>query len=252
MEVWTFMTEILAHRGYSAKFPENTMIAFRGAEYANADGVELDVQLSKDGEVVVIHDEKLNRTTTGKGYVKDFTLQELKKMDAGVLFPDIKEKQTIPTLEEVFTWLTTNKLTCNVELKNGVFRYEGMEEKVIQLIHQYELTERIVISSFNHYSIVHCYRLAPEIEIAPLLSEGLYMPWVYAASIQAKGFHPHYLAASNEVIGDSLESGISVRPYTVNKEAEMKRLFQINCTAIITDDPTIAVKLRDKYKKDKA
>lgn len=246
------MTEVIAHRGYSAKYPENTMIAFHEAEYANADGVELDVQLSKDGEVVVIHDEKLNRATSGKGYVKDFTLQELKKLNAGVLFPDLKEKQTIPTLEEVFAWLTTNTLTCNVELKNGVFRYEGMEEKVIQLIRKYDLSERIVISSFNHYSIVHCYRLAPEIEIAPLLSEGLYMPWVYAASIQAKGFHPHYLSVPNEVIGLSLESGIAVRPYTVNKEAEMERLFQINCTAFITDDPTKAVKLRNKYKKDKA
>lgn len=246
------MTEVIAHRGYSAKFPENTMIAFHEAEYANADGIELDVQLSKDGEVVVIHDEKLNRTTSGKGYVKDFTLQELKKLDAGVLFPNLSEKQTIPTLEEVFAWLATNTLICNVELKNGVFRYEGMEEKVIKLIRQYDLSKRTIISSFNHYSIVHCYRLAPEVEIAPLLSEGLYMPWIYAASIRAKGFHPRYLAAPNEVISLSLESGIAVRPYTVNKEVEMERLFQINCTAFITDDPTIAVKLRDKYKKDKA
>lgn len=246
------MTEVIAHRGYSAKFPENTMKAFREAEYANADGVELDVQLSKDGEVVVIHDEKLNRTTNGKGYVKDFTLEELKKLDAGILFPDLKEKQTIPTLKEVLAWLNTNSITCNIELKNGVFRYEGMEEKVIQLVWDYNLSERIVLSSFNHYSIVHCYRLAPEIEIAPLLSEGLYMPWVYAASIQAKGYHPHYLAAHNEVIAPSLESGIAVRPYTVNKEEEMERLFKIKCSAFITDDPTKAIELRKKYKKDKA
>ncbi len=246
------MTEVIAHRGYSAKFPENTMKAFKEAENANADGIELDIQLSKDGEVVVIHDEKLNRTTSGKGYVKDFTLQELKKLDAGILFPDLKEKQTIPTLEEVLAWLTTNTLTCNIELKNGVFRYQGMEEKVIQLIRDYSLSTRVVFSSFNHYSIVHCYRLAPEIEIAPLLSEGLYMPWVYSASIQAKGFHPHYLAAPNEVIAASLEAGIAVRPYTVNKEAEMERLFQLECSAFITDQPTKAVELRKKYKKDKA
>jgi glycerophosphoryl diester phosphodiesterase len=246
------MTEVIAHRGYSAKFPENTMKAFREAENANADGIELDVQLSKDGEVVVIHDEKLNRTTNGRGYVKDFTLEELKKIDAGILFPELTEKQTIPTLKEVLTWLSTNSLTCNIELKNGVFRYEGMEEKVIQLVREYHLSERIVLSSFNHYSIVFCYRHAPEIEIAPLLSEGLYMPWVYAASIQAKGYHPHYLAAPNEVIAPSLESGIAVRPYTVNKEDEMERLFEIGCSAFITDYPTKAIELRKKYKKDKA
>lgn len=246
------MTEVIAHRGYSAKFPENTMKAFREAEYANADGIELDVQLSKDGEVVVIHDERLNRTTSGKGYVKDFTLEELKKFDAGMLFPELLEKQTIPTLKEVLTWLKTNSLTCNIELKNGVFRYEGMEEKVIQLVREYNLSDRIVLSSFNHYSIVCCYRYAPEIEIAPLLSDGLYMPWVYAASIQAKGYHPHYLAAPNEVIAPSLESKIAVRPYTVNKEEEMERLFKIKCSAFITDHPTKAIELRKKYKKDKA
>jgi glycerophosphoryl diester phosphodiesterase len=246
------MTEVIAHRGYSAKFPENTMKAFIEAENANADGIELDVQLSKDGEVVVIHDEKLNRTTNGRGYVKDFTLEELKKLDAGILFPELTEKQTIPTLKEVLAWLNTNSLTCNIELKNGVFRYEGMEEKVIQLVREYHLSERIVLSSFNHYSIVYCYRHAPEIEIAPLLSEGLYMPWVYAASIQAKGYHPHYLAAPNEVITPSLESRIAVRPYTVNKEEEMERLFEIGCSAFITDYPTKAIELRKRYKKDKA
>jgi glycerophosphoryl diester phosphodiesterase len=246
------MTEVIAHRGYSAKFPENTMKAFIEAENANADGIELDVQLSKDGEVVVIHDEKLNRTTSGRGYVKDFTLEELKKLDAGILFPELTEKQTIPTLKEVLAWLNTNSLTCNIELKNGVFRYEGMEEKVIQLVREYHLSERIVLSSFNHYSIVYCYRHAPEIEIAPLLSEGLYMPWVYAASIQAKGYHPHYLAAPNEVITPSLESRIAVRPYTVNKEEEMERLFEIGCSAFITDYPTKAIELRKRYKKDKA
>lgn len=245
------MTGIIAHRGYSAKFPENTMTAFHEAEIAKADGIELDVQLTKDGELVVIHDEKVDRTTDGKGYVKDFLYEELKDFDAGVLRPELKKRNSIPTLEEVFDWLKSNHLSCNIELKNGIFRYEGMEEKVIQLIRRYDLSDRIVISSFNHYSIVHCFRLAPEIEIAPLLSEGLYMPWVYASSIQAKGFHPHYLAAPKEIIRQSLEAGIKVRPYTVNKKEVMQKLIEVGCTAFITDEPKEAILLRDHYEKTK-
>jgi len=245
------MTGIIAHRGYAAKFPENTMIAFQEAEKAKADGIELDVQLTKDGQLVVIHDEKIDRTTDGNGYVKDYLYEELKDFDAGVLKPSLKIKSSIPTLEEVLEWLKSNSLTCNIELKNGIFRYEGMEEKVVQLVRHYDLSERIVISSFNHYSIVHCYRLAPEIEIAPLLSDGLYMPWVYASSIQAKGFHPHYLAAPEEIIRQSLHAGIHVRPYTVNKKEVMQKLIEVGCTAFITDEPKEAILLRNQYEKTK-
>lgn len=238
------MTKIFAHRGYSAKFPENTMIAFQEAERTGADGIELDVQLSKDGEVVVIHDEKVNRTTNGKGFVKDLTAAELKRLDASYHIKTNTKKEPIPTLKEVFDWMKTNNIICNIELKNGIFRYEGMEEKVIQMIRRYGLEKRIIISSFNHYSIVDCYRMAPDIETAPLLGQAVYMPWVYAQSIQGKGFHPKYSTLTDYVINMSLENNISVRPYTVNKEKDMEWLFRMNCTAFITDDPVHALRLR--------
>ena len=211
------MTQIFAHRGYSAKYPENTMLAFREAEKAGANGIELDVQLSKDGEVVVIHDEKVNRTTNGKGYVKDLTLKELQRFDAGYLMKTIVKKEPIPSLREVLEWMTSNEIICNIELKNNVFPYEGMEEKVIQMVRKYNLASRIIISSFNHYSIVKSYQIAPEIEIAPLLGNAVYMPWVYAQSIRAKGFHPKYTAYPSDILKTSLENGIEVRPYTVNQ-----------------------------------
>lgn len=243
------MTLIFAHRGYSAAFPENTMKAFKEAEKVGSDGLELDVQLTKDGQVVVIHDETVDRTTNGTGYVKDFTFKELRKLDASYKQKTMLKKEPIPSLEEVFEWMTTNNLTCNVELKNILFEYKGMEEKVIELVRKYDLTDRIIISSFNHYSIIDSYRIAPDIEIAPLFAEGLYMPWVYAESIRAKGFHPKYLAAPNEIIKASMEKGIAVRPYTVNKGAVMKRLIEVGCTAFITDDPVKALRIRKKYKK---
>ncbi|RLQ98289.1 glycerophosphodiester phosphodiesterase [Falsibacillus albus] len=239
------MTQIFAHRGSAGTHPENTMQSFFEAEKVNADGIELDVQLSKDGEVVVIHDETLERTTNGKGFVKDFNLNELKKLDASYKFKTFLKKPTIPSLREVLEWLTGNGLLCNIELKNGVFPYPSLEEKVISLVREYQLEDRIIISSFNHYSIVYCYRLAPEIQIAPLYSEGLFMPWVYAKSIHAGAIHPKLRAAPDEIILSSMENGVAVRPYTVNKKDDMLRLFQINCSAIITDYPAKAIELRD-------
>jgi glycerophosphoryl diester phosphodiesterase len=240
------MTQIFAHRGYSALFAENTMNAFIAAEKANADGLELDVQLTKDGEVVVIHDEKIDRTTTGSGFVKNFTFNEIRQFNAnkkGV------KKEPIPSLIEVLEWMQSNRLVCNIELKNNLLPYEGIEEKVIRLVRKYNLMDRIIISSFNHYSIVLCYRTAPEIETAPLFNERIYMPWIYAKSIRAKGIHPKLASVSDDIIKGAMENGIAVRPYTVNKEADINRLLKINCTALITDDPVKALKMKKQMEK---
>lgn len=238
------MTLIFAHRGYSALYPENTMKAFVEAEKAGADGLELDVQMTKDGELVVIHDEKVDRTTDGMGFIKNLTYNELRKLNAGYKFKKWFQKNPIPSLKEVLQWLTTNKLICNIELKNGLIPYEGMEAKVIDLVRRYGLSNRIIISSFNHYSIVYSYRIAPEIEIAPLCYECIYMPWVYAQSLHAKSIHPKYFPALEEVIIETMANGVAVRPYTINKESHMRRLFSIGCSAIITDDPVKAIKIK--------
>ncbi|AZU63261.1 glycerophosphodiester phosphodiesterase [Neobacillus mesonae] len=240
------MTQIFAHRGYSALFAENTMSAFLEAEKAGADGLELDVQLTRDGEIVVIHDEKVDRTTNGHGFVKDFSYKEISRLNANK--KGIK-KEPIPSLIEVFEWLKTNQLICNIEMKNGLFPYEGMEKKVIDLIRKYELSNRIIISSFNHYSIVNSYRLAPEIETAPLFLEAIYMPWIYSQSIRAKGIHPKHSSIPDHIISTTLDNGIAVRPYTVNREVDLKRLFRLKCTAVITDNPVKALKIKKQYEK---
>ncbi|RFU60009.1 glycerophosphodiester phosphodiesterase [Bacillus sp. V59.32b] len=242
------MTLIFAHRGSSGTHPENTMISFQEAKRAGADGLEIDVQLSRDGEIVIIHDEKLDRTTNGTGYVKDSTLQEIKSYNASHPFGKHYGRTEIPTLIELFDWLLGNDLLCNIELKNGVFPYPGMEEKVIGLIRSYRLEERIILSSFNHYSLVHCVRIAPELETAPLYRDGLYMPWVYAQSIGAKAIHPSIKAAPDYIINSAIRAGMKVRPFTVNNENRMEELIRIGCSAFFTDFPENAVKLRQKYK----
>jgi glycerophosphoryl diester phosphodiesterase len=242
------MTLIFAHRGAAGTHPENTMESFIAAKKSGADGIELDVQLTKEGEMVVIHDETVNRTTNGKGFVKNFLLKDLQKLNASFNFKSFKsfiKVPHIPTLKEVFEWMKGNDLICNIELKTGKIEYPFIEEKVIQLIRDYHFEDRVIISSFNHYSIIRCFRLAPEIEIAPLYSDGLFMPWIYASSIHAKGIHPNIKVASDDIILSTMEYGIQVRPYTINKEKEMIRLLGLSCSAIITDYPEKAIQLRN-------
>ena len=241
------MTLIFGHRGYAAVYPENTMISFKEAQKAGADGIELDVQLSRDKELVVIHDPTVDRTTDGSGSVRELTLDQLKQLNAAHQSKTV-DFAPIPTLRDVMEWLAGTDLLLNIELKNAVYPYEGMEEKVIDLIREYDMEERVILSSFNHYSLVYCHRLAPDIETAPLYSEGLYMPWVYAESIRAKSIHPKFRAAPNEIIEQCQQAGIAVRPYTVNRKGEMKRLFRVGCSAFITDDPNLAASVRRESK----
>lgn len=146
--------KIWAHRGCSQNYPENTLLAFsKAAEIEGLTGIELDIQLTKDGEMVVFHDEKLNRTTNGVGELRTFTLAELKRLriDAG----DGKYER-IPTIEEVFDLLedrVRNGLKVNIELKNNIFPYDGMEEKIVDLVYKRGIQNRIVYSSFNVASI---------------------------------------------------------------------------------------------------
>ena len=233
------MTKIFAHRGFSANYPENTMIAFVEAEKAKTDGIEIDIQMTKDGEIVIIHDEKVDRTTNGSGFVQQLSYKELRALNAGHRFK-YSNKESIPTLSELFEWMQGNSIICNIEMKNNKISYEGMEEKTINLIRQYGFEKRIIFSSFNHYSLVHSYRIAPEIETAPLLSDGIYQPWIYANAINAKGFHPNYKRLNGEIIRASESNNIKVRAYTVNNSKTMRALMKEGISAIITDEPIIA------------
>ena len=127
------MTEIFAHRGASGYAPENTLEAFRLAMEQGADGIELDVHLTKDGEVVVIHDETLNRTSDGQGKVRDYTLEELKKFSFHNHIEKYKGVQ-IPTLKEVLDLVENSSMKVNIELKTGIYWYEGIEEKTMEIV----------------------------------------------------------------------------------------------------------------------
>lgn len=241
------MTLIFGHRGSAGTYPENTMLSFLAAYQAGADGIELDVQMTKDGELVVIHDETVDRTTNGSGFVKDLMLSEILELDASFTFSDYGGKVKIPTLEEVLTWASTlPSFLINLELKNGIVDYPMIEEKTIEMVGKYGLQERTILSSFNHYSLVKCRELSNEIETAILYMEGLYEPWKYAKRVGAMGLHPHYYAVNQAIIKHSTSCQVAVRPFTVNDEGVMFSLIENGCTAFFTDFPEKAIKLREK------
>ena len=239
---------ILAHRGASALAPENTGTSFRLAIDIGADGVEFDVQMTKDGELVIIHDEKVDRTTNGKGYVKDFSLKEIKALDAGILFSNKYQAEKILTLTETLEIVQDCDL-INIELKNGIIEYPHLEENVINTIRAYKLERKVLISSFNHYSIHKISKIAPDILTGILYVAILYDPWVYAKKIGAKAVHPYYEGAWNGIIKQSHEHGMKVNVYTVNSERDIAMMIEKGVDTIITDYPDIAISLREKQTK---
>jgi glycerophosphoryl diester phosphodiesterase len=230
-------TLVFAHRGTKRTHPENTMAAFKEAERIQADGIELDVHLSKDGEVVIIHDETLDRTTTLSGYVKDFTLQQLKQADAGVTFDSSFAGETIPTLREVFEWAAQNQLLINVELKNDEILYEGLEEKVVALIREYQLEDRIILSSFSHASIEKLKQLASDIERALLYFELPSSIIEMLAEKQEAGFHPNTIGLTKDTVVKAQQLGYTVRPYVANTIEDMKHMIEYGVDAIMSDYP---------------
>lgn len=240
------MTKIFAHRGSAGTHPENTMIAFYEAERAGADGIELDVQMTKDGALVVIHDETIDRTTDGTGWVKDFTYRDLQTLNAVYKFAEQYQVCRIPLLEEVLEWISGTSLLLNIELKNGLIPYEKLEEKVIGIVKHYRLEPRIIFSSFNHNSMARCRQLAPNIETALLYMEPLYQPWQYARLLGASGLHPYYRTVSESFVREAHLHHVHVRPFTINSEESMKTMFQYQVDAIFTDYPQKAKQIKKK------
>ncbi|RHW38977.1 glycerophosphodiester phosphodiesterase [Neobacillus notoginsengisoli] len=238
-------TLIFAHRGSKGTHPENTLEAFREAIRVGADGIELDVHLSKDGELVIIHDEKVDRTTNGSGKVGQMTLAELKSLDAGSWLSWEFAGATIPTLDEVLELLKGTGIKLNVEIKSDVIPYEGIEKKVLETIGRHGYLENTVISSFNHYSVKKIRELNPNMRTAILFMELLYQPWNYAKSVGASALHVHLSVAYSEMAREAPAHGFPIRVFTVNKEKDMRNLFRAGVDTIMTDYPELALAIRD-------
>ena len=228
----------IAHRGFSGKYPENTMLSFKKAVEAGCDGIENDVQLTKDGVAVICHDEKIDRTTNGTGFIKDYTYKELLKFDAGIRWGKEFKGLAIPTLDEFLNYVRDKNLYLDIELKTGVILYDGIEEIVIRKINESGVKERTILSSFNHYSMVKCKTIDDTVKTGLLYTAGLYEPQRYAEYVGADALHPLFYSVLNEQIVKNIKNAdLLINTYTVNEEIYMKKLIQLGIDGIITNYP---------------
>lgn len=243
------MVKNFAHRGFSGKYPENTMLAFKKAvETEGCNGIENDVHLTKDGEVVIIHDEMIDRTcTNGTGYVKDYTYEELKKFDVSFKFAGECEPQHIPTLREYFELVKDKDIITNVELKTGIFEYPGIEKKVWDLISEFGLKDKIIISSFNHFSVKRMKALCPDIKCGFLTETWMIDAGDYTKKHGVECLHPIFCNLTEDVVAEVKSHGIEINTWTVNEESDIRTMIERGVDSVISNFPDVVTKVRKEF-----
>jgi len=245
------VTKIYAHRGSKGNYPENSMLAFKKAIDAGACGIELDVHLTKDGEVVVIHDATLDRTTTGTGYVKDYTLAEIRKFSIGAKFGEFKhydpswDDEVVPTLSEVLLYCKEQDVEVNVELKTYEIEYQDIEEATLEVVKSVGFNpEKMIYSSFHLPTILRIAKLAEDAKIA--WASDYYFFTFPADHLQTLGLEAVHMDVEIVLKDPKFWQQVasSLRVWTVNDEKQMKELIDLGVEAIITDYPEIAVELQ--------
>ena len=231
------MSGIFAHRGFSGKYPENTMLAFEKAVEIGVDGIELDVHLTKDNEIVIIHDEDIKRTCDGEGLVKDMTLGELRKFDASATFRGQYGFCGIPTLREYFELVKDTPIITNIELKTGVYEYHTIEQRVIDMVREFGLSDKIIFSSFNHFTVKRCEEIAPEIKRGFLTGDWLYDFGKYTAERNVQCCHPWHVSLSEETVKEMHEAGCEINTWTVNEYEDIKKLSAWGVDSLIGNFP---------------
>ena len=241
------MVKAIAHRGFSARYPENTMLAFERALDLGADGAEFDVQLTRDGVPVVFHDESLLRITGDPRLIKDLTLSELKAFDLSYKFAGECPVQRIPTLEEYFALVQDRDFLSILEFKTAIFEYDGIEQKVIDMIRRFGLSDRIVLSSFNHYTLVRCKAIAPELPCGILYECRVAEPQAYCKQLGMQYLHPDYRFLDDAELEKYELAGVKTSPWTVDAEDDIRYLLgQANIFAIMSNHPDRVLALRDE------
>ena len=239
------MSLIYGHRGASAYAPENTLEAFRLAMDMGADGFELDVHMSRDGELVVIHDETVDRTTDGTGLVRELTLAQLKDLDASNGMASYRGAR-IPTLEEVFDLIRDTRHIVNVEVKTDDWFYSGIEEKCLALAKEMGVEDRIIYSSFNHHTLRKLRELKPDVKLGMLFGDIMIAPWEYAKQLSVEYLHPMKMNIYVPGFGENTRAaGYGINMWTINDPQTMALCLQEDA-GIITNYPDIAVTLRGK------
>jgi glycerophosphoryl diester phosphodiesterase len=227
---------VIAHRGARGEAPENTLAAFRLGLEQGCTAFELDVHLSKDGELIVCHDATLDRTTDSSGLIHELTVEELKRVDAGRWFHEKFAGERLPLLEEVFD-LAPPEVMINVEIKGSYGR--KLESALVELMRRKERVGSVVVSSFDHKSLMFLKLLEPEARVGLLYDANISRHSALADTlgVPVYSLHPHFKRIDMEDVRDALARGLQVYPWTINDETHMRDAIAYGVSGIITDYP---------------
>jgi len=243
---------IIAHRGASGSAPENTMVAFRRAIELGADWLELDVCASRDGEVVVFHDDKLDRTTNGKGRVRDHTLAELKRFDAGSSFDSGFAGEKIPSLKEVITLARTNRVGLLVEMKAGSHLGHGFEQKVTTQLAGQEMLGNSFMMSFDHAAVGRAKRIQPRVRTLLIVGRPMGARKLVKTirAHDANGVTMNASHVSRSLVHSLQAEGLLVLVWTVNTVRQMRKFMGLGVDGITTNFPKRLAQLVHKAEQE--
>ena len=240
---------LFAHRGFSGMYPENSPLAFRmAAEKTNADGIESDVHISKDGQLVIFHDASVERTSNGTGFIRDLTYAQLLELDIGAWKSPEFAGQHIWTLGQLLDFCREARMLLNLELKNYEVFYDGLEQRVIDEVCARGMQERVFVSSFNHISMQRFKDLCPEIETGLLYDKPLLDMEHYLLPSNADNMHPRYmlLQYQPELMDLFHGRGMKVNTWTVNDAADMRDMIHRGVDGIISNYPDLLCRVADQ------
>lgn len=228
----------VGHRGAKGHAPENTLSSFTIAAAMGVNVVETDVHLSKDGQLVLIHDHTVNRTTNGQGYVKDLTAAELRQLDAGSWYDQRFAGERIPLLDELLAW-AKDRVAVAIEIKNGPIYYPGIVEKTIAALRRHDMACQAILISFDHLALRAAKARAPEIMTGILYVGGLADPVGAARAAAADALHPHWAYVTADLVRTAHAAGLAISPWNPNDLPTLRLLSDLGVDSVGTDYPEL-------------
>jgi glycerophosphoryl diester phosphodiesterase len=230
------MTLRIGHRGAAGTHPENTLCSFHRAVELGCDGAEFDVHRTRDGELVVIHDAVVNRTTNGSGLVRDLTYDDIRGLDAGTWKDPQFCGEKVPTLREVIR-STPPTFQLFIELKAGSIHYPGIEEDMLQVIREEGAHQRTQVSSFDHHALLRLRQLDPDLQLGMLYHENLLDAVALAQAIGANALHPAWEWVTPDLVAKAHAAGLKVNTWTVNLPMVAALVRHCGVDGIMSDFP---------------
>lgn len=227
----------VAHRGDPMKKPQNTRSSFVSALGYDIDMIETDLNMTRDGRIVIIHDQVVDFTSNATGEVCSFTLAELRRLDFGSWMGEAFSGERIMTLEELLDLVKDRNVALNIEIKNGPRRYEGIEEKVVAVLRDLSAADRVIVSSFDHATIRHIKDIAPDILGGILFSGAFIDPITPARLAGADGLHPEYNSVHESLVSAARDAGLFVNVWTVDSQVQIRRMAALGVTGILSNYP---------------